>query len=48
MYRCPDDSYPKRKIFVSKNVGLGLVDEVRNQLNHMTLGKWTERGTPIA
>jgi hypothetical protein len=48
MYRCPDDSYPKRKVYVSKIVDFGLVDEVRNRLNHMKLGEWTDRGTPIA
>jgi hypothetical protein len=48
MYRCPDDNYLKRKIYVSKIVGFGLVGEVRNRLNHMTLGDWADRGTPIA
>jgi len=38
-----------RKKNVSKIVVvLGLVDEVRNQLNHTTFGEWTDRGTPIA
>jgi len=38
----------RKKKYVSKIVVLGLVDEVRNQLNHTTFGEWTDRGTPIA
>jgi hypothetical protein len=45
--------YRNRRVHYSsfqplKNVAVGLVDEVRNRLNHMMPDGWIGRGTPIS